>query len=747
LVEFEFTGVVWASRAQAATGPTIAAWLEGHGLRFTGGAAANKRLTSGASDSKLARWLARIIDRELRELPEPVRETDITAMLGGDPGSSVIDLLLDPDRAFHAWADDAGDVLDRVRDRFGLKIGVEMLPDAVADAVAADLALTEAWDAFGCAADFPFEARLPVGDAKRADVVRFVRRDLLARGDAGPAFLRRVAPQEVSFTQLTEWSANRSGSPAALPRLSFARYLLAIERVQHAADSGWRESVAPLEPGGSQVDVPAVPGVPTTSWHGLERLRSLVVGAKAATDFVPNASASQLVQGYLDGWWRIDDDYLTFLREADRHPALTPLRAVADEAYAAFLEASAHRWTDMLEAGSPWDAGVPSIRVVARNVWRSGKGPRATLVIDAVRWDVAKAIEARIGPTCRVEPALATIPSTTPFGMTAVLPLGASPDAIAGTNGVALTFDGHEVSAREGRKTFLKAWFNGDGRTVEFLELDQVIQGVAIPKADHIVIFNYALDQTGHALATAATLPTEVEAHVARLALAIQQLHRAKIRRVDLVTDHGFLYVNPAQIDSLGRPKVAAANVWNRGPRYALLKPDAPAPDLVRIEAPMVPGTFVGLPRGIRTLDKAHVYLHGGVSLQECVIPHLISESADIPAVLKVEVTPSSSQLSGGTVAVLVRPMTGDQQLTLSAPLRLRLRLWLEAEPEAGWRVEVSDPLELEVRSDSPELRQALYLRDETSLRAGTKVLLRARDLDTMADLSESVLTLIVDWG
>ncbi len=747
LVEFEFTGATWTSQTHAATGPTIVEWLAGHGVRLAGGAPALKRLSAGSSDSKLARWLARSIDRDIRDLPEPVRESDIASMLGGDPSSSVIELLLDPDRAFLRWDDDASDVLDVVRDRFGLSIDSDLAPEGIADQVAADLALTEAWDAFGSPQDFPFESRLPASGAQRADVVRFVRRDLLVRGDSGPAFLRRVAPQEVSFSPLVEWSADRIGSPAALPRLSHARYLLNIDRATAASKGGWRAAATALELGAQPSDIPAIPGVPTTSWQGLSRLKSLALGAEVAIDQAPKTSPSMLVQSYLEGWWRIDDDYLRFLREANRHPSLAPLRSVAAEGYVAYLEATAHRWTQDLEAGSPWDVGIPSIRDVAPAIWKADKGPRATLVIDAVRWDIAKAIEARIGPTCRVEPALATIPSTTPFGMTAVLPLGGSPAAIPGTSGVALMFDGHEVSAREGRKAFLRSWFQTQSRTVEFIELDDVIQGAPIPKADHIVVFNYALDQTGHAAATSANLPAEVEEHVARLALAVQQLHRAKIRRVDMVTDHGFLYVKPDHIDSLGRPKVAAANVWNRGPRYALLKPDAPAPDVVRIEAPMVPGIFVGLPRGVRTFDKAQVYLHGGVSLQECVIPHLISEAADVPVALKVEVSPSTTQLSAGTVALAIRPVAGDRQMTLSAPSRVRLRLWLEGETSQGSRVAVSEPLEIEVRSDSPELRQALYLREDVSLTAGATVWLRARDVDTLANLSESALTLTVDWG
>lgn len=750
VVDYVFTGVVWSGSQNSQDGPTIADWLAGQGVRLAGGPPAQKRLMAGSGESKLSRWLARVLDRDVGDLPEHLRESDVVGVLGGEATSAIVDLLLDPERAFRTWADDAPDVLDRVRDRFGLAIPANLPPEGVADGIAADLALTEAWDAFGRSPDFPFLARLPSSETKRSDVAKFVRHDLLRRADVAHELLVRVSAQEPSFHELITWSVDRAGNPLALPELAHARWLLVIEKIAARARDGWRSTQPIFESEamvlGSPAETPSVPGVPSTSWAGLRRLRDIIVTAVAAIEQAPTLSVDGLVYAYTKNWWHMDDDYLAFRREADRYPALAPIRLIADDAYADYLEASAARWTGLLEAEPNWAAPIRSVREIASDVWRATEGHRATLIIDAVRWDVAKALEGRIGPGCQVEPVLSTLPSTTPFGMSALLPLTEAPSVSIGPKGVSLHVGKNEISSREGRKTFLTEWFQAQGRTVAFLELDDVLHGAKVPSVDHVVVFNYALDQTGHAPATAANLPTEVEANVARIELAIRQLHRTKIRRVDVVTDHGFLYVEPTEVDSLGRPKVVAANTLNRGPRYALLKADAPAPDLFRIEAPLVPGSYVGLPRGIRTLVQAELYEHGGVSLQECVIPHLVSESAAVPETLEVQVTPSTTQLSGGTVAVTVRP-AGSAQMTLGAPTRRRLRLWLEAPGPDGKPSEVSDPLECEVRSDSPELRQALYLREDAVLPAGTRVLLRARDVDTLADLSESALTLLVDWG
>lgn len=751
IAEFAFTGAFWAGNPGIRDGPEIADWLERHGVRVAGGAAARKRLTTGSSDSKLSRWLARVLDRDAKDLPEPLRESDVAAMLGGEPQAAVVELLLDPDRAFRSWADDAGDVLDCIRDRYGLSIAAGLPPEGVADSIAADLALVEAWDAFGRPEDFPFASRLPVGDAKRSDAVIFVRRDLLARGDVARELLRRLSAHELSFDGLISWGAGRTGTPMAMPHVAHARWLRTIEQLVASAKDGWQGVLAaPLgsepEPGLAP-DLPSIPGVPSTSWTGLRRMRTLVKAASDAIDAVPAYSIAQLVDAYIGGWWRIDDDYIGFRREADQHPSLSPLRHVVDRAYGEYLEASAGRWTRLIENDASWTSALPSVRDVTLDLWAAKDGPRATLVIDAVRWDIARALEQRIGPGCRLQPILSTLPSTTPFGMSALLPLDSTPAVSVGAKGVSLHVGKHEISSREGRISFLKEWFGGQGRTVAFLELDDILRGAKIPAVDQVVVFNYALDQVGHAPATSANLPTEVEASVARIDLAVRQLHRAKIRHIDIVTDHGFLYVEPSEIDSLGRPKVIAANALNRGPRYVLLKSDAPAPDLIRIQVPLAPGNFVGLPRGIRTLVQAELYEHGGVSLQECVLPHLISEFAVAPETLEVQVTASTTRLSGATVAFSVGPAGTNAQMSLGAPTRRRLKLWLEVVGLDGERSEVSEPLECEVRSDSPELRQALYLRDDRPLPAGTTILLRARDMDTRADLSEVALKLLVDWG
>src|SRR5438045_1106949 len=101
----------------------------------------------------------------------------------------------------------------------------------------------------------------------------------------------------------------------------------------------------------------------------------------------------------------------------------------------------------------------------------------------------------------------------------------------------------------------------------------------------------------------------------------------------DLVADDLLAWRNAATdgvprrvVETLGQPEVPAAQAYYRGDRWAALKPGAPTTEVMRWPLPLAPPAVeLGLPRGARTLQKADAHLHGGISLQECVPPHLVS--------------------------------------------------------------------------------------------------------------------------
>ena len=169
--------------------------------------------------------------------------------------------------------------------------------------------------------------------------------------------------------------------------------------------------------------------------------------------------------------------------------------------------------------------------------------------------------------------------------------------------------------------------------------------------------------------------------------------------------------------------------------------------DVVRLPLPFNDTVEVGFPRGVRTFSKASWYLHGGLSLQESVIPHVISRASAPPRRVGAAFHVTSTELSGATIAVRARPVIDapeGEQLLLEAPRPVRVRIEAVTTGDAPRRV--TDRAVLELRHDSPELATAVYLIDGIKLKAGTQLRLTAHDADTGEVLFEEDLRLLVDW-
>jgi hypothetical protein len=174
------------------------------------------------------------------------------------------------------------------------------------------------------------------------------------------------------------------------------------------------------------------------------------------------------------------------------------------------------------------------------------------------------------------------------------------------------------------------------------------------------------------------------------------------------------------------------------------LKPDAPVEGVVKIPLPLNPDAgVIGFPRGVQTFTKPAGYMHGGVSLQECVIPHLIShESVIEPAQLDVELSVKESELTMGTIFATLRASSSGGQQSLSRPEPITVQVRAEV-AETGHPV--TETLEYRV-SDEDEHNVGLFLPEGLKLTAGTELTLKAIERDTKRELSRVTLTMIVDW-
>ena len=127
------------------------------------------------------------------------------------------------------------------------------------------------------------------------------------------------------------------------------------------------------------------------------------------------------------------------------------------------------------------------------------------------------------------------------------------------------------------------------------------------------------IDHLGHKIKI--RLAREISQEIERLANRVMDLFEAGWRSVRIVTDHGWLLL-PGGLPKVDLPKHLTASRWARCAVIA----GSSTPEVMRY--PWYWNntyTFATAP-GIACFNKSEEYAHGGLSLQECLIPDLLVE-------------------------------------------------------------------------------------------------------------------------
>lgn len=186
------------------------------------------------------------------------------------------------------------------------------------------------------------------------------------------------------------------------------------------------------------------------------------------------------------------------------------------------------------------------------------------------------------------------------------------------------------------------------------------------------------LDKLGHS--EGAKLAARIDEQVMLLRERVESLLDAGWREVRVVTDHGWLWL-PGELPKVHLPKYLTESRWAR---CAAVKGAS------SVETPTVPWHWnpeerIAVAPGIACFGTGYAYAHGGVSLQECLIPVI--------------------RVTGGKV-----PQSVAAAITLAAWTRLRCRVRVEP-MQSGWSVE----LRLNVNEPASSVGQKRALDDQGS--------------------------------
>lgn len=330
---------------------------------------------------------------------------------------------------------------------------------------------------------------------------------------------------------------------------------------------------------------------------GLEPLATL---AKLSKSPVGGATVAAAAAAYSTDGYRCDEaalDALSRFRETTSDAVI--MKRATRALYEPWLDASARHFQDLVrKAGKLASAPVASERDVC------------VLFVDGLRFDVGAALAGELeqrGLIAKLGFRLSTLPTVTATAKPAVMKI---PGELHGASGEDFT---PFLGIKPATAPVLRDAMSQTG--VEVLEGGET-RFPSGGDAGGWAEFGQ-IDAYGHAHPD--DLPARVRTEVMNAADRIMQLLEAGWKKVRVVTDHGWLLM-PEGLPKVELPAYLAATKWSR---CAVVKGDAAVPSYrwhwnvdIRIASPP----------GIASFRSGEKYAHGGVSLQECVVPEIVVE-------------------------------------------------------------------------------------------------------------------------
>ena len=321
--------------------------------------------------------------------------------------------------------------------------------------------------------------------------------------------------------------------------------------------------------------------------------RSAVRSQSVVTPVTRGATARR----YVSGWWKLDKMALELATyDFEREAALiTP----AFYAYETYLDTVNRRLIETVKKEG-WQQNLSSFWSTVAKMDK----PVAVFFTDAFRFDLAETLIERLPvglEEFEVECRYGVLPSITEVGMAALLP-----DAqltLSFENAINVSIGDKSVTEKSDRVSYLE---EKGISVIDFNSQD-------IPQADVLVVMMRAIDRLGEIVDIA---PQNLIDIIEKLSRKILKLREAGFRSVVLGGDHGFLYLRkePERMACTGE-----LVKW----RFAVNTSDGNF--VAKIDTLGINGKLLlGFPAGTSIFavqGEAPEFFHGGLSLQEAVVP------------------------------------------------------------------------------------------------------------------------------
>ena len=332
--------------------------------------------------------------------------------------------------------------------------------------------------------------------------------------------------------------------------------------------------------------------------------------ARAARRALGGATAEALISDYVAKGWRCDlaaIEALTSLKPGAEHNLVT---RVVQALYEPWLERSARRFQELLSADDA-DPGKLASAIEA-------EADTCILFTDGLRFDLGMMLQKRLesqGIKTHLSHRIAPIPTVTATAK----PL-ASPAHAACTGGLD-DEDFYPLVSSSGRPANAPRLRDAMARqgvvVLEDGETPMAMDSEACAWTEMGKI-----DSLGHSLDSA--LVRQIEPEIESIVDRINALLNAGWSRVRVVTDHGWLLL-PGGLPKIELPPYLVETKWAR---CAAVKGES-TPSVPTYPWYWNPVLRIASPPGIGAFRVNTEYAHGGISLQECVVPDVIVERGE----------------------------------------------------------------------------------------------------------------------
>lgn len=328
-------------------------------------------------------------------------------------------------------------------------------------------------------------------------------------------------------------------------------------------------------------------------------LKHLAVVARRTEQSLGGATPEAMAELYVSEGWQADDAALSAMAEAFSGADNQAVQAAIRSCYLPWLESSAMHLQKLIDKKA-----LPDLEDAAKVSLEKGS---VMVFADALRWDTACRLQVKLrsqGWGVTLSHRWAALPTVTATAKPAVSPVS---DRISG-NAMEDTFlpliskTGKTLNVDRFRKLLAE-------NEVQYLSPDETGDPTGQAWTEQ-----GKLDRLGHSLQ--AKLASRVNEQLDLLLERLQAFFAAGWTKIYIVTDHGWLLM-PGGLPDVALSKYLTESRWAR---CAAIKEGA------KVDCPVVPWHwnrqhYVAVGPGIACFGKGNEYAHGGISLQECLVP------------------------------------------------------------------------------------------------------------------------------